>query len=154
MSSVAIKSYKCYQEMAFRPVSNRHLVSLALNSHSSYIYLDAAEFRKLSLIETGMQGDHAHYWSDWHISVANINKHSLHLVCVFYLVESSCSLQNTVHVIEPINAIASPRFLLYQGQQSWISIFEIITTYKWKETCLSWVCCILMAVSTLWWAGC
>ncbi len=32
MSSVAIKSYKCHQEIAFRPVSNRHLVSLALRS--------------------------------------------------------------------------------------------------------------------------
>ncbi len=29
MSSVAMKSYKCYQEIAFRPDSNRHLVSLA-----------------------------------------------------------------------------------------------------------------------------
>ncbi len=33
----AIKSYKCYQEIAFRPVSNRHPVSLALRVISIYI---------------------------------------------------------------------------------------------------------------------
>ncbi len=32
MSVVAIKSYKYYHKIAFRPVSNRHLVSLALSA--------------------------------------------------------------------------------------------------------------------------
>ncbi len=38
MSSVAIKSYKCYQEIAFRPVSNRHLVSSALRIRMKTAY--------------------------------------------------------------------------------------------------------------------
>ncbi len=38
LSPVAIKSYnKCYQEIAFRPVSNRQLVSLALSWYEEWL---------------------------------------------------------------------------------------------------------------------
>ncbi len=37
MSSVAIKSYKYYQEIAFRPVSNSYLLSLSLTTNNIYL---------------------------------------------------------------------------------------------------------------------
>ncbi len=63
MSSVAIKSYKCYQEIAFRPDSNSHLVSLALITLSVYCnqyHLPIDEMNALLKDSTHLSYRHLH----------------------------------------------------------------------------------------------